>query len=108
MNAKRNASQLSPAKDTPQSKRHKKASQEPQGGTDQQSDRASSIPGNNNSSSTPTIATCLKCKDLKPEDQCLWIIQVIRQDVKGLDGVVLTCAAAKDRLPKVVRFHLLS
>lgn len=103
-NAKRNASELSPAKNIPQSKRHKKAAQKVQGNLGQESSQASPIIKSSSSSLTPEVGTCPKCKDLKPDEQCLWIIQVVQKNVNDLTGVVLTCASIEERLPIMVRF----
>lgn len=109
-NAKRSASQRSPAKSTPQSKRQKNASHKSQNDQLQDTNHTSSPTTGNNSSTLNNVSIlCEICKDLPPDQQCVWVVRVRRRDdVKNLEGSVLTCADAKDRLPPVVSLHTIS
>ncbi|KAG6837598.1 hypothetical protein H0H93_007012 [Arthromyces matolae] len=69
-----------------------------------------SVPGNISSSQSSAESsstfdqglsnnTCIHCKDMPLEEQCLVTILVTRRDISGLQNSALTCAPADDRLP---------
>lgn len=108
-NVKRPASQRSPAKITPQSKRQKKADHKSQDDQPQDTNQTPSrTTGNNSSSLNDVPILCKICEDLPSDQRCVWLVLVKRQEVKYLEGSVLTCADAKDRLPPVVSLHITS
>lgn len=106
---KRSASQRSPAKSTPQMKRQKNDNLRLQDNQPQNTIHSPSPAMENNSSSAiHVLEVCPNCKDLSPDQKCVWVIRVTRQNIKGLEGSVLTCADIQDRIPPVVSLPMTS